>query len=413
MWLLIMLPFLFGVLNDLLGLPWAIRYLLDGAWLVLLYFLVRYQCVGCIGGMKAIVLWSVVFVAYTFVVYLAQFQSPLYYLWGVRNNFRFPVAFFAFAAFLKQEDVAHYFRILEKLFWIHIAVSIIQFFGFGIKQDFLGGIFGSGVGVNGYVNMFFVIIVIKSIIFYLEKVETSGQCFTKCAAALAVAAMAEMKFFYVEFIVIMGLSVLFTNFTWRKVWIMAGGLTAVLVGAYVLAIIFPEYEGFLSIEYLLKTATSSKGYTSSGDLNRLNAISRISELWLTNWGQQLFGLGLGNCDTSGFSFVNTPFYEMYSDMHYTWRSYAMMYLENGYIGLVFYYGFFVLIYRAARRMEKHGMGLCVTYCRICRVLAICCIIMSIYNAALRTEAAYMAYFILAIPFILNKHSGNTRKECEA
>ena len=166
----------------------------------------------------------------------------------------------------------------------------------------------------------------------------------KCAAVLVVAALAELKFFFVEFAIILALASLFTGFTWRKFAIILGGILGLAVCATLLMEIFPIFEGWFSFDRMLETATSDKGYTSSGDLNRLTAIPRINELWLTHWSQRVFGMGLGNCDTSSFAIVNTPFFEQYGHMHYTWMSYAIMYLECGWVGLIFYFGFFALVY---------------------------------------------------------------------
>ena len=33
------------------------------------------------------------------------------------------------------------------------------------------------------------------------------------------------------------------------------------------------------------------------------------------------------------------------------------------------------------------------------IFAICCILIAIYNSSLRMEAGYMAYFVLALPFV--------------
>ena len=224
----------------------------------------------------------------------------------------------------------------------------------------------------------------------------------KCVAMLLVAALAELKFFFVEFILVLSLAVIFTKFTWRKILIILGGSAAVVAAASLLMTVFPEFEGFLSLERILEVTTSDKGYTSTGDLNRLNAISRINELWLKTPWQRLFGLGLGNCDTASFDFLNTPIYEAYGTMHYTWNSYAMMYLECGWIGLIFYFGFFVLVYLSIRRIEKRCAGVAKTYCRMGRILALMCMIIAIYNSSLRTEAGYMMYFALAVPFTMNK-----------
>ena len=332
-WFVVLCPFMLGTLNGFLGLPWMIRYLIDVAWVALTVMMLQHSHLVYIKGIKGIALWTALFLLYTILVYLVQFQSGLYYLWGFRNNFRFYVSFFAFAAFLKTKDIDAFLKLLDKVFWLNIVISLVQYYGYGIKGDYLGGIFGVDTGVNGYTNIYFVIIITKSLVLCFEKRETQKACILKFIAAFYIAALAELKFFYVEAILIIVLAALFTNFSLRKFWIVAGGIAVVFSFAALLAVIFPTFEGFLSIDWFQETASSDKGYTSSGDLNRLTAISKSNELWLTNGGMRLFGLGLGNCDTSTFALVNTPFYELYGYMHYTWMSHAIMYLECGWIGL--------------------------------------------------------------------------------
>lgn len=407
-WVLILLPFFFGLLNGFLGLPWAIRYSMDVAWVWLVVIMLRHKGSLQGKGVTGLLVWIVLFLIYTLLVYLVQYQSGLYYLWGFRNNFRRYAAFFAFVAFLKPRDVEDYFSFFDKLFWVNVIVSIYQFIVLEVNQDFLGGIFGIENGVNGYTNIYFVIIITRAVVRYMEKRESAKTCFSKCIVALLVAALAELKFFFVEIILIIVLAILFTNFTWRKFIIVAGGVAAVFSFAALLSLIFPIFSDFLSMEFFWETATSDKGYTSSGDLNRLTAIPRINELWLKNWPQRLFGLGLGNCDTSSFAIVNTPFYEQYGHMHYTWMTYAMTYLETGYVGLIFYFGFFVLVYLGIEKIERRSEGVVKSNCRTAKIVAILCIIISVYNSSMRHEAAYMAYFVLAIPFALDRC--NVRKK---
>lgn len=402
MWLLIVFPFLFGFLNHLLGLPWMIRYSLDAAWLSLGLLMVRFRRSINWKCVKGLVSWMIFFLIYTYAVYMVQFRSPLYYLWGIRNNFRVLMAFVAFSVFLSSEDVESYLKLLDKLFWLNVVVSLVQYIALDLEQDALGGLFGIESGGNAYSNVFFLIVITKSVIFYLDKREKTWLCVTKLITALIVAALAEMKFFFIECIIVIILATLFTRFSWRKFTIILLSIWLIPIGAVLLMKIFPEFEGWFSIKHIWETASSNKGYTSSGDLNRLNAIPQINELWLKTWGQRLFGLGLGNCDTSGFTIVNTPFFERYGDMHYTWLSYAMIYLEMGWIGLVFYFGFFVLVYLAIRKMEKKMDGVALSYCRISRIMCILCAIISVYNSSLRTEAGYMAYFVLAIPFAMQR-----------
>lgn len=401
-WLLIAGCLLVSALHEWVGLPWGLRYVLDVAWVLLFVLMGLRRMRQNKHGANMLALWVLLFCVYTALVYLVQFQSVPYYLWGLRNNFRFFVAFFAFATYLKPKDIRGYFKLFDILFWVNILVSLYQFFALELRGDYLGGFFGTAKGANAYTNIYFVIIATKDILLYLDKKEKLGACVVKCVAMLLVAALAELKFFFAEFILIVALSTLVTKFTWRTCFILAGGVAGVTVFAALLVTLFPEFEGFLSLEWLTEAGTSDQGYTSSGDLNRLNAISKINELWLKTGWQRVFGLGLGNCDTATFAFLNTPFFESYGDMHYSWISYAFMYLECGWIGLIFYFGFFVLVYLSIRRIEKRSGGIAKTYCRMGRILALMCMVIAIYNSSLRTEAGYMMYFALSIPFVMQK-----------
>lgn len=395
---LVLLPFCLGTLNDFLGLPYSLRYILDIVWMWLLLLLAVNPNRIKRSGTQKLAGLVMLFAVYTLLTYLIQFQSPLYYLWGFRNNFRFYVAFFAIAAFLTEGDICWYWKIFDRLFWLNVVVSLIQYFVFDIEQDFLGGIFGTSGGCNGYTNLYFLMVVTKSIVFYLQKQESTGACLSKCVAALLVCVLAELKFFFVEILVVIALASLLTGFSWRKLIVIVGGTVAVFLGTVLLEIVFPMFRGWFSLEYMLEVVTAERGYTSAGDLNRLTAIGSINDLWLKHPGQQLFGLGLGNCDTSSFAFLNTPFFRKNGDMHYTWMSYAHMYLECGWMGLLFYWGFFVISFCSIRRIEKASSGEMVLHCRIARIMAILCVLISVYNNSLRSEAGYMAYFVLAIPF---------------
>lgn len=405
-WLIIVLPFLFGTLNDLLGLPWSIRYVLDVAWFALLLMMIAFRDRLIWNHVRTLVLWTVAFLLYTALAYLVQYQSGLYYLWGVRNTFRMYVAFFSFSTFLTQQDIEQYLDIFDKLFYASVVVSLIQFFVLDVDGDYLGGLFGTEIGSNGHTNIFFCIVLTRSVVFYLEKRETLRRCLVKFIAALLVAALAEIKFFFMEAILIILLAVLFTNFSWRKVWIMAGGLAGIFLGASLLVMFFPNSTGFLSLEYFWEMATADRGYTSSGDMNRLNAIAVINErLFDTVW-EQLFGFGLGNCETSTFSFLNTPFFEEYGYLHYSWISYAFLYLECGWIGLIFFYGFFAILYRKTQKMERTCDATAKAYCIMTRILLILCVLISVYNSTLRTEAGYMMCFSWAIPFVFCRQTHN-------
>lgn len=400
-WLIIVMPFFLALINQLLGISRVIYYLIDVAWVFSTVLLFWNQQLFT-KHTKQFTFFTFCFLGYTSIMYVIQFKSPLYYLWGVRNNFRYYFAFLSLLTFSSSRDVEGYFTFFTRIFWLNIMVTLVQYFIFGYNYDLLGGVFGVERGVNGYTNIYLCIMVTWMLVRYMEKKSSLMSCAAICTMALMVAAMAELKFFFVEFIMIVGLSALFTNFSLRKIMAVLGALLAVVLFAALLVIIFPHYEGFLSVDFFLEAATSDKGYTSSGDLNRLTALAKINELWLTTNFERLFGFGLGNCETASYAFLNTPFFESYGHMHYTWLSHAFMYLECGWIGLIFYFGFFVLVYFKATRIQNRVSGDGVTYCRLARIMAILCAIISVYNSSLRMESGYMAYFVLSVPFIYDR-----------
>lgn len=404
-WLLVLLPFGLGFLRELLGLPNGVKYLLDGAWLWLVVLTFRRRR----ALPWALVRWVTVFALYTLMVYLLRWQSGLYYLWGFRNNFRFYAAFFAFAAFLKEGEGEGYLRKLDRLFWLNGAVMLVQYALLGRSGDYLGGIFGTAQGCNAYTNLFFCIVITRSLVRFLDGDEGRNGCLGKCAAALLLAALAELKFFFVEFGCIAALVVLLSENNGRKFWVVLAAGVGIGAGAALLAELFPGFSGWLSVDWLLDAAGSDRGYTSAGDLNRLNCIRRIDAWFFASPALRLFGLGLGNCDTSTFAIVNTPFYRAFSHIHYTWMSTSFWYLEGGWVGLGFFYGFFLLIYAGAGKLERCRTGAEKRLCRMARIMALVCCLIGVYNSSLRTEAAYMVYFVLALPF--SRRSRNGGAEC--
>ena len=404
--ILLWVPVLNALLTELMGFPRSILYACDAAWVCLLCLRILQTKSGGLETARVLI-WVTGFLVYTAMIYCIQYQSVLYYLWGMRNAFRYYAAFAAVAYFWREQHFLKFYQLLDKLFWINFAVSLIQYFFLDLDGDFLGGIFGTLQGVNGHTVIFLTLSICQSCVFCFENQEKLGTCVAKCAASILLAAIAELKFFFAAFVMVLCMSAVFTHFSWKKLAMLLGAALGVMLGSVLLAELFNGDRNWFSLEWMYNLSSSDKGYTSSGDLNRLNAIPRINELWLQNGWQRLFGLGLGNCDTASYAILNTPFFEAYGDMHYTWISYAMIYLETGWIGLIFYWGFFVLVYFGILRIERRSEGTAKSYCRISRIMAVLCVVISIYNSSLRTEAGYMAYFVLAIPFALSR--GNRRK----
>lgn len=395
------MPFSFFFLIDMVRVPSIIKYVVDFAWLCLILMIILNRRNGHSRQTKIFSATVGVFFLLSVFGMALNYQSILYYLWGLRINIRFYVFFFACIFFLKESNVENYLDFFDKIFWINIPVVMIQYLLMGKVQDHLGGIFGVEKGCNAYTNIFMIIVVTRSILRYMNHQEPIKRCLLKCVVALGIAILSELKVFFVELLVVVSLAVLISRFTFRKLWIVLAIAVGTIVAVELLSILFPYFDGWFSLDGIWKIISSSSGYTSSNDMNRISAIPIAWNRFLNTWPKRLLGLGLGNCEHSTFSFLTTPFYHRYRQLHYMWFSSAMLFLEMGLTGLAVYILFFVQVFVCARRVEKNGMSDRVN-CQLAQIIAIIAIVQVFYNSSLRMEAGFMVYFVLALPFVSNR-----------
>lgn len=393
------LPFLLSFLIEFLKIPDFVKYTIDLAWVGLFVILFVCKQIRVKKEIAPFVIFIGIWLLYVIVGYIFNYQSPFYFLWGIRNNFRFYVAFIAYTTFLDKDDISSSLKIVDGLFWVNMVVSFVQFFILGYQQDYLGGIFGVGRGCNAYSSVLFAFVVSKSLLQYFNGKEKSWLCFLKCGVSLILAAMAELKFYFVLFILMVIIAMIMTKFSWRQLLTFVLVAIMTMFAGSLLTIIFGE-NNQLSLETIFEL-TTSENYASTQDLGRISAIPILSKKILTQWYERLFGMGIGNCDTSAFAICNTPFFQRYEYLHYSWFSSAFLFLETGYVGLLLNLSFYVLIiiFSIKQINKKENEPI---YCKMAIIFAIICIILTFYNSALRKEVGYIAYFVLALPFIVNK-----------
>ena len=393
---LLFAPFFFGLFIDFLGLPGALRYTLDLVWCSLVWMTVRRRNLRLPRMLAPMAGIAAVFFLYTLILLVFRYQSMVWYLWGLRNNFRFYIAFFAFACLLTRADGERCFRLLEVLFWVNIAVSLVQFFVFGIRQDYLGGIFGVERGRNGaYTLLFFLLMLSRSLLAMMNGTEQMGACLAKCGAALLVAALAEMFGFFLLFGLTVVMAAVLTRFSRRKCLLfLVLGLVLFCSGSLLLQLFGAGSKLTLDV---IQSRLFAPHYATDEDLGRLTAIPTLARTILTRPHQRLFGLGLGSCDTSTVAAFCSDFARQYAHLHYTWFLSAHLFLETGYTGLFLYLLFFVLCLVQAAREKQRGGDL--LSCQMGIILPVLCMILTVYNSALRAEGGYLMYFGLALPFL--------------
>ncbi len=392
-------------LTELLPIPDAIKFLCDGFLVLLLLKLFSQRFTKIDNYSMPFVVIVGLFFFITLVGYLFNYQSVFYYLWGLRNNIRMFVAFFAFAYLADWEDAKGWIKALDVLFVINFAVVILQYFS-GYGQDYIGGIFGTSKGCNGSLLIFLCIVFAKTILSFMRGEEKMSKCIFVSVASLLVSTLSELKMFFILFILILFMASFMTAHSIKKTLFFALGAVLVVLFGTLLTVLYKDFTDFLSFDSLIKALTDT-GYATDEDIGRFTALPVISQRFLPGFFKKLFGLGLGNCDSSSLSMFNTPFFESHQTVHYSYFSYAFLFLETGFVGLALYASFFVASFFVSRKLKKLEMA-DEFACQMSIILSVISLILLVYNSSLRMEIGFMLFFVLALPII----SANEQRESD-
>lgn len=392
-------------LTELLPIPDAIKFLCDGFLVLLLLKLFSQRFTKIDNYSMPFVVIVALFFFITLVGYLFNYQSVFYYLWGLRNNIRMFVAFFAFAYLADWEDAKGWIKALDVLFVINFAVVILQYFS-GYSQDYIGGIFGTSKGCNGSLLIFLCIVFAKTILSFMRGEEKMSKCIFVSVASLLVSTLSELKMFFILFILILFMASFMTAHSIKKTLFFAFGAVLVVLFSTLLTVLYKDFTDFLSFDSLIKALTDT-GYATDEDIGRFTALPVISQRFLPGFFRKLFGLGLGNCDSSSLSMFNTPFFKSHQTVHYSYFSYAFLFLETGFVGLALYASFFVASFFVSRKLKKLEMA-DEFACQMSIILSVISLILLVYNSSLRMEIGFMLFFVLALPII----SANEQRESD-
>ncbi len=403
---LIYLQIIYCLVNKLLisqfGAPDMINYATDILMLLTFFFAVKRQiekreknylmvpliivgCFFCLGTVSA----------------MLQNGSVVLVVWSYRNLMRFFLFFFSCVVLLKFENVMKIIKIFSVAFFLNVAVASVQFWIQGYAQDNLGGLFGTDMGCNGHINTFLCIYLAYVCVRYMAKKTSFLYFLLVSAGSLYIAALSELKFLFVEYVVILILSIIFSRFSFRVALMIVGACVGLYVGLQLFNTYFPGWE--FSAEQIIDYAGRG-GYSTANDLNRLTALQTVTENFLRTPQKLLFGLGLGNCETSAF--FQSPFFAQYGEvLHYTYMIHAFTLLETGWTGLILFLGFFVSVGILGLKWQSRMSDEKRIYCMTAVIVSAMCIAQCFYNNALRVEnSGYLAFFVLAIPFISRKNT---------
>ena len=190
-------------------------------------------------------------------------------------------------------------------------------------------------------------------------------------------------------ILILLLAIMFSRASVRTLKIVFFSVVGLVAAFILFTQLFPEHaEILMNWTLLLEYTTGSiHGY----NISRLNAFTEINRiLFEDNIWLNLFGYGFGNCESG------SAFYEIYGHYNYTWFTHQVTFLETGYVGVVLYALFYVMVYVHAAKSKKQDSEN-AHYYSLTQIACLLCPIWFMYNQSMRVECAYLIFCVLAIP----------------
>lgn len=149
---------------------------------------------------------------------------------GFRNSFRFFVFFFICVGLLDAWDVEKIVDFFKAIFFLNVIMMTFQYFVQGYRDDFLGGFFGTGSGCNVYVCILLCVITAIVLAEFLNSKMTLMHLLLYCVACMYIATLAELKVYFLEFIIIVGIQMFYTKPTLKTIGICISAVVILIIG---------------------------------------------------------------------------------------------------------------------------------------------------------------------------------------
>lgn len=393
------------VLDDIPGVPSAIRYLNDLVVAMLCVFLLlrkdiltQIKCASIQWILGAMLLYSAV----CFLGAWANHVPVPLVAWAGRNTYRFFLFWFACVIFLEKSDLEKLFDLVYKLQYVNLLLVAYQFFGLGLKQDALGGIFGNG-GQFGLL-VYSILLMSYATAKYLAGDYSHIRFWFLNVSLCVVSILAEIRVYLYMLAVIIAVNLVLSKNSLRKIYVALGFVILYFLSAALYNVVFPYVD--LSPTALIAEAQSSS-VTGGYNISRLGAFWEIDKIFFHgDIMRNLFGYGFGNCEQSGFSIFTSDFYRVYQNCHYHWFMHQHTFLETGYAGVVSYLLILAAMlfsgYVVFQKSAPVDHPLLITGIAMNAI----CFALFIYNSALRIDYAYIIFFSLAISSVVGKENFN-------
>ena len=336
---------------------------------------------------------------------VALYLNGHYSVYGISLSIRpfYRLIFTIFLGYLvlNQDKIKNIIKYTEWLLILNGVVMTYQYFVMGLSQDIIGGTFGNTQGVNEIQNVLCCYVLTYEVLRFLNKKSSINRMIFYTLLTIYISALAELTVFFVELVIIFILAYLFDNNSisiLKKIGFIVLGFIVLLLGIKLYLVVFPNRAFLLSFDNVMNYLGSnvSAGNTGVYKISRIHPFLQLGNEFFYNNTLKWFGFGLGNCAS------NSNFYAFFApQLHYDWMSSSMIFLENGYIGVIFFVVIVIYIFVKASVLKRNNQSdddiIWINYVRI---LSIINLILFFYNDSLR--GIYTSFFIgilLSVIFI--------------
>ena len=382
--------------------PTAVTYVFDMANLILLLvgFKKVAQSLSCHTFFVALLLG---YCCLAVVTGLGAAVSPACIAWELMIQLRIPCFVLLCVTYWTGNDICRVMKTLMCLQPLNLVFAAAQYFAFGLTGDNCGGIFGVSAGSNMMLNMYLVIVLAYAASGYLGSTENRVPLATltfTTVSSFFVATLSEIKFFYLEAVLVVVLAMFLGKKNHKMVLLSVVFTCALALGLGFLAVYFPDsFEMLFDFDALQTYDDGSNVATSGYGISRAGAIGQIDRLFFgNNTADKIVGYGFGSATMSSIDAFCSPFYWSYGWLRYYYSQIAMLYLQNGYFGLAFYFA--IHLFPLLFCLMNKKFFTCAAWAR---VFSICMGVMfflnCFYNGSSRSYAALLWAVCFSIPFI--------------
>lgn len=328
---MIVMTFISDFLSSMMGFPESIRYVIYVLsyiiTLCVVLSIVTYEAKGKI--ILHLPKWLIPIIIFQgYIVFTAFLHRDIY---SAEYFFRqYMVGYSAFAGtilFLDADVIRkNIYKFLFALLVLHMLLSVVEYFKMH-EADSVGGLFGTYFGYsNTCLHAYLLLCTIVFVSGYLTKKIKSGIFFAVILMAMLTAAVAELKIYYFELVLVFLVYMLLSKQFFKSL-VLAILLGVILVLGYMVFLkIYPGFTNFFSKEGVQEYLDS--GYAGKTfNVTRTNGYSFIYEnMFFRSKLMCLFGHGFTSDEANMVTEYNVHYF-----------TYSKLFYYGGIIGSLMYY----------------------------------------------------------------------------